>query len=26
MLIADLLINDHQRPELDLVRPDRFGL
>ncbi len=26
MLIADLLINDHQRPELELVRPDRFGL
>jgi hypothetical protein len=26
MLIADLLINDHQRPELDLVRPGRFGL
>jgi glycine oxidase len=26
MLIADLVINGHERPELDLVRPDRFGL
>jgi glycine oxidase len=26
MLIADLLINDHLRPELELVRPGRFGL
>jgi glycine oxidase len=26
MLIADLLLNGHERPELELVRPDRFGL
>jgi glycine oxidase len=25
-LIADLVVNGHQRPELELVRPDRFGL
>lgn len=25
-LIADLVLDGHQRPELELVRPDRFGL
>jgi len=25
-LMADLLMNGHERPELELVRPDRFGL
>jgi glycine oxidase len=26
LLTADLLLGGHERPELDLVRPDRFGL
>ena len=26
MLMADLILDGHERPELELVRPDRFGL